>query len=322
MKKTLLAMAVLFVTGAVFAAPEQPEAAAKPNAPDSTPRPVTFKTADGWTLSANYRAPAEDRPVLVFLHSHKEDSSIWKPVTVKTDGMGFGRLLLDFRGHGYSTQGPGGETKYTAFERETGPENNYNKMTEDVNAALEFLKGEGVTPERVVLVGAGLGANIAIKSAAEHKDIAMMALFTPTLNANRDVLTVNPLNSYGARPVFVAASVENARLYQEVSLLRAILYHRAGWRNVTFVTAEKGSSSELVTPAVTNSFLLWLECPYMPEPTDYRPPSADDGTDGASGVEPGDEGVTDDSSLPEHPGVPVEDDGLGDENYNTSGNNE
>lgn len=322
MKKLLLAIAVLFVTGAAFAAPAQSAAAVKPTVQDSTPRSVAFKTVDGWTISANYRAPAEGKPVLVFLHSHKEDSSIWKPVTSKTDAMGFGRLLLDFRGHGSSTQGPNGETKYTAFDRETGPENNYNKMTEDVNAALDFLNGEGVTPDRVILVGAGLGANIAIKSAAEHKDIAMMALFTPTLNANRDVLTVNPLNNYGARPVFVAASVENARLYQEVALLRAILYHRAGWRNVTFVTAEKGSSSELITPAVTDSFLLWLECPSMPEPVDYRPPNADDGTEGASGAEPADEGVADDSALPDNPGVPVEDDGLGDENYNTSGSNE
>ncbi|MDD4004521.1 MAG: alpha/beta fold hydrolase [Elusimicrobiaceae bacterium] len=309
MTKTFSYMFLTAWLACVPACAQQNPAAAQ----DYASRPVTFKTADGWTLSAVYRPPQPDRQVLLFLHSHKEDNSIWRPLALKTEAMGFGTLLLDFRGHGGSTLGPGGETvNYPSFDRDvSGPENEYNKMTEDVNAALKFLRDEGFGPDRVILVGAGLGANIAIKSAAEHSDIAMTALFTPTLNANRGVLAVNPLRSYGARPVFVAASVENSRLYQEVSVLRAILYHSAGGRNVTFVTARKGSSAELITPDVINSFLLWLRQPCMPEPVQYRPPGYDDDQPSIDSGE--DEPVPDDSAGTDQNGVPVDDDGLGDE---------
>jgi len=313
MKKTalFLAAACMFCAG-VFA--QKNGVASKPAVvPAPAARAVTLTTSDGWTLASVFRPPQDDKHMLVFLHSHKEDSAIWKTLAARAEAQGYGTFLIDFRGHGGSTAGPGGTTlTHTSFDRDiAGPDNNYNKMTEDVNAALKFLSAEGIDENRVVLVGAGLGANIAIKSAAAHPDIFGMALFTPTLNANRGVLTVNPLRGYGRRPAFVAASVENSRLYQEVSVLRAILYHSAGAENVTFVTEKKGDSAELITPAVTSTFLLWLNYPSMPAPVAYRPPGSED----ENAAETEEDAVPAEDTVSDNPddhGTPVEE-GFGDE---------
>lgn len=312
MKKTaLIFAAVCFFCADGFA--QRTGAAAAPAAAAPAARALTLATSDGWTLASVFRPPQGDKHMLVFLHSHKEDSTIWKALAVSAEAQGYGTFLIDFRGHGGSTTGPGGATlTHTSFDRDiAGPDNNYNKMTEDVSAALKFLAAEGIAENSIVLVGAGLGANIAIKAAAAHPGIFGMALFTPTLNANRGVLTVNPLRGYGRRPAFVAASVENSRLYQEVSVLRAILYHSAGAENVTFVTEKKGDSAELITPAVTSTFLLWLAYPSMPAPVAYRPPGSED--DNTSHTEedaaPAEDTVSDN---PNDHGTPV-DEGFGDE---------
>ncbi|MFA6582727.1 MAG: alpha/beta fold hydrolase [Elusimicrobiaceae bacterium] len=232
------------------------------------PQSVTLKTEDGWTLSGTFRPPQPDMPVLLFMHAYKEDSEGWQKLARSAADLGYGYFLLDFRGHGKSLSGPAGSATYETFDK-GGADNEYNRMTADADAALVYISSTAMVPETgIILVGAGLGANIAIKTAAAHKEISMMALFSPTLNANHDVLTVNPLKEYGSRPVFMAASVENQRLYREVAILRGILYLNSGSRYVTFVTVKKGFNTEILKPNVTQAFINWLKWPYMPEPVE------------------------------------------------------
>ena len=145
---------------------------------------VSLSTQDGWALSAVYRPASSQDKTVVLLHDlnkKKEDFSSFKADLARA---GFGYLALDLRGYGQSTGG--GEAKTFAKE---GVDNQFNKMTRDVDAAMKFLQKKGVTPTETVLLGAGLGANVAAKSVSFWPDVSALALISPTTNT-RDVLSI------------------------------------------------------------------------------------------------------------------------------------
>ena len=229
------------------------------NGPD-----VQFPAADGWQIAAAYRSPAKDQPVAVLLHAYARDRNDWRLLADELEKQGYGYLALDFRGHGQSAvDSAGNQAGYRSFRR-TGTDNEFNQMTRDVEAAAVWLSANGVAENRIALVGAGLGANVAVKFAALHPEVPMMALLTPTLNANRDVLTVNPMRGYGRRPVMIIVSPQDARIFAEADLLRRTANYSAGPGNVTFVTEFKNHSYKLLNKPVAAKIIQWLKTPSRP----------------------------------------------------------
>lgn len=233
---------------------------------DETVYKVTLITIDDWKLYAEYYPPHGKNPVIIFLHSLESNLHDWKPILPDIQNMGYGYLFFDLRGHGGSIYKIDGSSRtYESFARE-GTNNEYNRMVNDVFSAIRYLNNKGIETSRIILAGAGLGANVAIKACAIEKDVSMMALLTPTLNANRGVLTVKPLKEYGRRPLFIASSVKVARLFRETSILQAVAYLTSGPGLVTYVTQFSGDSADLIENRdVRAKFIQWLKTPYKPE---------------------------------------------------------
>jgi dienelactone hydrolase len=80
---------------------------------------------------------------------------------------------------------------------------------EDVGAAVVFLAGlSEVRPGAVGMAGASLGANLVAVAAAAAPDVRSIALVSPSLEY-RGVRIEAALHQYGARQVFMAASVQD-----------------------------------------------------------------------------------------------------------------
>ena len=75
---------------------------------------------------------------------------------------------IDLRGHGRST------------ETDEQTTNDSNHLAADVHAAIGWMQRNGA--ERVSLIGAELGANIALNVAANAPDIEKVVLLSPGLN--------------------------------------------------------------------------------------------------------------------------------------------
>jgi pimeloyl-ACP methyl ester carboxylesterase len=123
---------------------------------------VTLVTPDDWKLSAKFLPPEKDNPVIIFLHSLGNDKSDWNLLINKITGLGYGYLTFDFRGHGESIYKIGEEEpiSYEKFER-VGINNEFNRMVSDVYSAIKYLKYKKIEEDRIILAGAGIGANIA-----------------------------------------------------------------------------------------------------------------------------------------------------------------
>lgn len=257
MKQCWLKMAgcgILLVSGlAAWAAPKE--------------QPVTLQTKDGWALAANYMPADGQETAVVLLHdlgkSGIEFASFKKALTK----AGFSYIAVDLRGHGQST----GSGTYKTFAKE-GTDNPFNKMTYDAQAATEFLQTKGFALDQIFLLGTGLGANVAAKTAGLLPEIGGIALISPNVNT-RDVLSIPALKLYKG-DVLIAASAGDRKGFLEASILRNVAFLSTGDGKVTFLTAYDFVGHELLDKYLTQSVIQWLLTPHKPDVLPDLPPTA------------------------------------------------
>lgn len=121
---------------------------------------VAIPVDDGAVLDGRLWDRGTDR-VVVYLHEFREDQNAWWPTATETAAVGISALTFDFRGHGASE----------------GEHDDVGGMVRDTTAAVVFLRERGF--ERVMLVGAGMGAAVALVAAADVPDITVAGLSAP-----------------------------------------------------------------------------------------------------------------------------------------------
>ena len=125
---------------------------------------ITLTTADGETLIAWYRAPAEGRPLILYFHGNggalRYRVDRFRELTAPGDGL----VALSYRGYGGSTGRPS----------EQG-------LIDDARAAYDFAI-KRYPADRIVLWGESLGSGVAVALAAERK-VARIVLEAPFLSA-------------------------------------------------------------------------------------------------------------------------------------------
>ena len=245
-------------------------AAAPPSAPGE--ERVTLTTEDGWNLNARYLKAAAGAPTVIFIHTQKSDLTEWENWFKPMKRYGFGYLAMDLRGHGNSFVTPDGATTTWKSFSLSGSDNEYNRMLRDVDAALAYLSTNSVTGA-TVLAGSVLGANLAIKAAAIHPEVAMVIALSPALNVN-DVLSVNPLRAYGKRPLLIVAGADKERQYKEFQLLNDIAKNACGKTNVTVIVEAKGIGPGLITKYNVRRLLDWIKNPRLPEVVEFSTAAA------------------------------------------------
>ncbi len=227
---------------------------------------VNFQTQDGWNIAGVYQPAGSTGKVVLLLHDIGKGKHEFKTFSGKLKDNGFGYLAIDLRGHGQSVN----KGEYKDFAKE-GVDNDFNKMTRDVDAAVNFLNKKGVSEENIIFVGAGMGANVAAKAASMWPGIGGVALITPVTNF-RDVLTIPALRVYKGN-VFIAAAADDKKTFLEASLLRNVAFLNSGEGKVVFATAYDQAGHNLLDRWVTPELIEWLLVPNRPEIKPDIPPA-------------------------------------------------
>lgn len=221
--------------------------------------PASLISQDGWHLSASYLPSQDGKKTVILVHDLGKSQKDFANFRTSLQKEGFGFLSFDLRGYGESTK----EGVASKFSRE-GVDNQFNKMTYDVSAAINFLQQKGVAMENIVILGAGLGANIAAKSVSLWPDIPMLALISPTANT-RDVLTIPAIRIYKGQ-ILIAAGAADKKMFLEASVIRNVAYLNSEKfeRDVTFLTAYDSTSHEMLDKYLIPSVMQWLRTPQKP----------------------------------------------------------
>ena len=145
----------------------------------------TIRTEDDVALTAEHWGKGTHGVLLV--HADGRSASDWSALGPRLAANGLHALAIDLRGHGASAAG----------------EPDYAKMKADLSAGVAWLRTQGAT--RVHVVGAGLGANLALATAADDTGIDDVVLLSPQLNAQGYKASA-AIAAYGSRPLLVVAS--------------------------------------------------------------------------------------------------------------------
>jgi alpha-beta hydrolase superfamily lysophospholipase len=159
---------------------------------------VTLRTDDGVQLAATWFEPSSrPAPAVILVHMLHRSRREWDALAQRFASEGIGALAIDLRGHGES----GGAAPTAA---DGNPD--YSSMLLDLKAARRHLaQRPDVHHARIGIVGASLGANLAVLEASADAGVASLALLSPSLDY-RGLRIEAPMRRIAARPVLLVAS--------------------------------------------------------------------------------------------------------------------
>lgn len=135
--------------------------------PEPTPQSIEIDV-DGTILSGDFYVTASEEPAAAVLLMHQNNSSrdSWLPLIPALLEAGHNVLAVDLRGMG-SSDGP----------------RDFEEAALDVGRWLEWLRAQpSVDPAKVSIVGASIGANLAITGCAADADCVTVIALSPGLN--------------------------------------------------------------------------------------------------------------------------------------------
>jgi pimeloyl-ACP methyl ester carboxylesterase len=164
------------------------------------------------------------------------DRTVWEDYAHELAGNGIAVFALDMRGHG-----------------ETGGEVNWDLAEEDIQFVWENLSDRpDIDANRTGIIGASIGANMALISGVNEPQILTVVLLSPGLSY-AGVETSDAMFAYGERPVFIVASEEDtysadsSRTLQELAVgdSRLEMFQGAG-HGTNMLENEPGLGAEVI----------------------------------------------------------------------------
>lgn len=156
---------------------------------------VTFASVDGTPLAGEFfEAANRPSPGVVLVHMLSRNKSDWHGLPDRIRDAGMTALTIDLRGHGGSSGSPS----------ELAP------MVQDVRAAVQWLASRAnVRPDAIAIVGASLGASLALLAAADTQLVRAIGVISPSLDYRGLRTDTALIRRIGARPIWLAASTED-----------------------------------------------------------------------------------------------------------------
>jgi alpha-beta hydrolase superfamily lysophospholipase len=147
-----------------------------------------------------YPVAVKNPPGLVLVHMMGSDRHAWAPLARRAQQAGYLCAAFDVRGHGESVTRSGEKISYRNFSTQE-----WLGALNDIEAARQVLLENGADPDNLALVGASLGANLALHYAVDHPDIAALVLVAPGLDY-KGIKTETAITAFGERPSLLLTS--------------------------------------------------------------------------------------------------------------------
>lgn len=192
-----------------------------------------------------YSSPGkvENRGVIL-LHMLGGSQDDWNKFASTLQDQNFEVMTLDFRGHGESSGA------WKKMENE-----DFAHLVDDAGEAIEYLQDIN-SDMRIAVVGASIGANVAVQLAAQNDAVSALVLLSPS--ANYRGIDITTINGALTLPIFYIASRDDEQAVgptQELydaspSSTKEINIYDKGGHGTTLLRKKKGLQTTIVN---------WLE---------------------------------------------------------------
>ena len=229
-------------------------------APRADAEVVSIETPDHHVLHPDYLRGETGGAGILFLHMEGGAPEDWGELPKRFNRRGFHTLTLDYRGYGPSAIRQG-------EDESEAPRKAADMARSDITSAITWMRRKTtLNPNRIILIGAGVGANLALVTAAEDKRIENVVVLSPGLTIlgvsaeaamsayEGPLLTiVSREDAYAARSALVLDALARGPKYMQIYTGAghgtAMLAHEPGsemtilsWLNGTLSADSPGSS--------------------------------------------------------------------------------
>jgi len=139
------------------------------------PDTITYKTLDNVYIKGEWSPSPTTVGVAVLLHMMPADRKSWAAFQQVLQRHHIASLAIDLRGHGESTKTEEG----VALDYKKFTDNDHKKYLFDVAGALDWLGDKKYTKDQIMIVGASIGANIAIWALEDEPALAGAVMLSP-----------------------------------------------------------------------------------------------------------------------------------------------
>ncbi len=203
-----------------------------------------IEAEDSLPLQATLFTPAGDQPApaVLLLHMLGSSRAAWQAsgLPQALADTGYVVLALDMRGHGAS-----------------GGTRDWSTIPGDLRLVLTYLaEHSAVASDRIAIVGASIGANLALATGAADEAVTTVILLSPGLDY-RGVTTEDKLEAYGQRPLLIVASQEDSYAAQSSEALAEGALGQS--ELLMFDGAGHGTNMFDVQPDLVDTIVAWLQ---------------------------------------------------------------
>ncbi len=195
-------------------------------------RVVRLTTPDDIGIMGTYYPVEGDSvPAVVLVHGLGRTRDEWAGFAALVQQRMIAALAIDLRGHGESTRrltalGP------VVVDYRTFTPRDFENMVIDVNTAVDWLMDQpGIDRRRIAVLGASLGANVALRYAPYNDDLAAIGLLSPGITY-RGVRTDDVIGKLGNESVLIVVSRNDPVAYESSKRLNELRIE-AGHTNAT-----------------------------------------------------------------------------------------
>lgn len=208
-------------------------------APEATPKAVSFKAADGLSVSANFLSGPTGAPLILLFHMADSNKSEYRTIAPRLNAVGFGTLAVDARSGHATNAGDYPNLTAEAYEKKEGTEAGYSEAYPDLVAALKWAR-KTAPRSKVFVLGSSYSANLVFRLAVDHPgDVSAVMAFSPTPAA--DVVKA-------ATKLKVPVFVTSADSGREVEDARAVLKAVGSARKIQFVPQSGRHGADALSP--------------------------------------------------------------------------
>jgi pimeloyl-ACP methyl ester carboxylesterase len=233
------------------------QAADPPDASRVT-RDLTLQTEDGVRIASTLYPVVRDRPAaLVLVHALGSDRASWSLFASRAQRAGYMCIAIDVRGHGDSTMHNDKRISYREFNTA-----DWMAALYDIRAAKAMLLDRGADPDNVAVVGASIGANLALQYAARDPEIQAVVMLSPGLTY-KGVDSLDAIRAYGKRPSMLVTAKGDSYSASSCATLKSAAPGFCELRE--YSGSAHGTDVFAAFPLSVSQVLMWLDSIIGPE---------------------------------------------------------
>ena len=203
---------------------------------------VVIAGADGLEIVGDFQSEGnEPQPGVLLLHMLNNRRQSWEPLVPELLAAGYAVLAIDMRGHG-----------------ETGGAQDWTLAEQDLQLVFDWLQARPeVDAAKVAIVGASIGANMAIRTAANDTEAAGVIMLSGGLDY-RGVTTEDALQNYGNHPVLIVAAEGDGYAKDSAETLHTQQSNLGNTELIIYDGGAHGTSLFAAQPDIISTIISWL----------------------------------------------------------------